>query len=62
MFISDAVAASAVTAAAMFIEYTSDIYVLLVVCFILKKISIWLLCIPTACDVNKLYLFIFKDF
>ena len=50
MFISDAVAASAVTAAAMFIEYTSDIYVLLGIYFILKKISIWLLCIPTAYD------------
>ena len=49
MFISDAVAASAVTAAAMFIEYTSDIYVLLGIYFIFKKI-IWLLSIPTAYD------------
>lgn len=37
VFISDAVAASAVTAAAMFIEYTSDNYVLLGVYFILRK-------------------------
>ena len=46
MFISDAVAASAVTAAAIFIEYTCDIYVLLGIYFILKKI-IWLLSISS---------------
>ena len=61
MFISDAVAASAVTAAAIFIEYTSDIYVLLGIYFILKKI-IWLLSISSIWCLNKLYLFIFKDF
>ena len=46
---SDAVAASAVTAA-MFIEYPSDIYVLLGISLILKKISVSLLPIPTTYD------------
>ena len=50
VFISDALAASALTAAAMFIESPSDIYSVLGIFLILRKICIWLLPIPIPYD------------
>ena len=50
MFISDAVAASAVTAAAMFIEYTSDIYVHV---YVYMYVKVAQSCLP-LCDLHGL--------